>query len=718
MPTGGGKSLTYQFPALVREGIAVIISPLISLMKDQVDTLEQLWVRAELINSTLSPEKKRSILQELCSADHDIKFLYIAPERLNSQEFIDVLKQTKISLLAIDEAHCISQWGHDFRPSYMKIQAFIELLQSFGEPFPIIWLTATATQQVREDIVERLWLKKYKEFISGFDRKNLVIVVREISEKTVKQEKVREIIHKTPGVWIIYCSSRKHVMELSEYLLSEWIKTGIYKWDLSAEKREEEQNKFMNDEYKVIVATNAFGMGIDKKDIRFVIHYNLPGSIENYYQEIGRAGRDGKQSYAIVLASYGDIKIQEFFIENSYPERKIVGDFYGYLYKDFALSQWKGAKIAKTYHTMAEESGLWKDMLIASIITLLEKYDILQRWMQRSAEDIDFHGRGLTLLQEKRNFIHSMIDWKQQDLLKNESYFKLEQIKRLLFYPSCRKRYILEYFWDETDLEKMPENCGLCDYCLESGSMSEEDKKKYLPASSYSMILEIVKKYDERFGQGLLVKVLIWSKDARISQWNLDSYENYWALEKYDTSVVSAMFDALIMDNYLLKTEGKYPCVGITQLWKGALYRNIYIVQNLADLNSFVIQKNKNTAKKPTTSWGNLKKKIKGETQKETLALFQSEKNLNKISKQRGLKLQTIEEHIVQLYLRWDIALMNILDIVELKDAKKVQAIVSSWSWTEELGWKQLKEMLQNEGNSISYFHIKLTLAMIEKWDL
>lgn len=721
MPTGGGKSLTYQLPGIIREWITIIISPLISLMKDQVDTLRELWIRAELINSTLSWAEKSEIMHELRyydTTDSDaIKFLYIAPERLNSPEFMGVLKSVKISLVAIDEAHCISQWGHDFRPSYMKIKAFVETLSGEQREFPVVGLTATATQKVRKDIVERLGISRYKEFISGFDRKNIILIVREISEKSEKMEKVLEIIQKTPWTGIIYCSSRKHVIELSDFLIVRWVKTWVYKWDLTAEVRESEQNAFMNDEYKVMVATNAFGMWIDKKDIRFVVHYNLPGSIENYYQEVGRAGRDGKMSYGIVLASYGDTKIQEFFIDNTYPEKKQVLDFYDYLYKDYKLWEGKAVRVAKTYYTMASESWVGNDMIVWSIVKILEKYNILRRWLEESDTEQDFRWRWLTLLQEKRQHAHIMIDWKRQVLLKDEAYYKLEQIKRLLFYPSCRKRFILEYFWDTEDLEKLEKNCKLCDYCLESGNISEEDKKKFLSASVYAVVLETVKKYNEKFGVTLLVKLLTWSHDKRISEWHLDKYEHHGVFSDMTLEMVTALFESLLMEDYLFKTEGQYPCVGITEFWGWALYKNIYITNNLADLNAYVMQKVKNTSKKSSSS-SSWKKVPKWQTYKETLELFSVGKSLKEISTERWLGLQTIESHVVQLYTQWDISLMKVLDMIDLSQAKALKSLLSKDIVTADIQLKPLKEQLEKQGNTMGYFQIKLALAMIEKWDL
>jgi ATP-dependent DNA helicase RecQ len=725
MPTGWWKSLTYQLPGIVREGITIVVSPLISLMKDQVDALRELWVRAELINSTLSWAERAEIMHELryydSSDEQAVKFLYIAPERLNSNEFIWILKTTKIALIAIDEAHCISQWGHDFRPSYMKIKGFIESLRD-AEHFPVVGLTATATPKVRIDIVERLGLLKYQSFITGFDRKNIILVVREISEKSEKQAKALEIINKTPWTGIIYCSSRKHVIELSDYVISKWVKTWVYKWDLSPEVREAEQNKFMNDQYKVMVATNAFGMWIDKKDIRFVLHYNLPGSIENYYQEVGRAGRDGKMSYGIVLASYGDTKIQEFFIDNTYPEKKQVLDFYDYLYKDFKLWEWKAARVAKTYYVMASESGVGNDMIVWSIIKILEKYNILRRGLEASDSESDFRGRWLTLLQEKRQHSHVLIDWKRQDLLKDESYFKLEQIKRLLFYPWCRKKFILEYFWDEEDLKNLKANCGLCDYCLESWSVSEDDKKKFLPASSYGIVLETVKKYNEKFGISLLVKVLNGSHEARISQWHLDDYDHYGVFSDMTLEMVTALFEALMMEDFLFKTDGKYPCVWVTEYGSAALYKNVHITQNIVDLNSYVMQKVKNTSKKSwskSSSKSTWRKTPKGQTYKDTLELFKQGISLKDISTQRELWLQTIEGHIAHLYLQGDITLMQVMNMIQLSKAKSVKSVIEQDAILENIELKSIRQKLEEEWKKdVSYFEIKLSLAMIEKWDL
>ncbi|MDD5377084.1 MAG: RecQ family ATP-dependent DNA helicase [Candidatus Gracilibacteria bacterium] len=476
MPTGGGKSLTYQIPGIALPGITIVISPLISLMKDQIDKLRERGIASVCINSTISSQEQRDILEEIrYPGKFPIKFVYIAPERLHSEEFLSVISKVKVSLIAIDEAHCVSQWGHDFRPSYMKIKDFIKNLRNRecpdeeeNTPIPVIALTATATKKVRTDIMERLGLDRVQEFIYGFDRKNIVMLVREIPKKEEKLEKVAEIIEKTPGSGIVYAASIKNVEEVYNHLKSKGVSVGKYTGSMDSMSRELSQNDFMDSSTRVVVATNAFGMGIDKKDIRFVIHYNLPGSVEGYYQEIGRAGRDGRMSIAVILASFADTKIQEFFVENSNPDQEEILDFYDYLYEGLKDGEGKGKTIEKTYAAMGHESGIGNDMKVGSILKILEKYKIVGRGIDGEKEtNAGFRGKGITLLKEKRAHQYIPIDWAHQNMLKKEADMKLAAMKKLLFTPQCRKRFILNYFSDLTDLEKLPRNCGMCDYCID-----------------------------------------------------------------------------------------------------------------------------------------------------------------------------------------------------------------------------------------------------------
>ena len=310
MPTGGGKSICYQVPALILDGITLVISPLISLMKDQVDNINNLGINSAYINSSLSNVEINNILDE--AARNEIKILYVAPERLESQAFLELISSINISMVAIDEAHCVSQWGHDFRSSYRRISRVISILRNR----PIVTaFTATATSEVREDIIKLLELNNPKVFISGFDRKNLKITI----EKGVnKKNYILDYINNNRNEsGIIYASTRKEVDSLYELLTSKGLQVEKYHAGLSDEYRKQAQESFIYDKCNIIIATNAFGMGIDKSNVRYVIHYNMPKNIEGYYQEIGRAGRDGEESECIMLFSPGDVQTQKYIIETA-----------------------------------------------------------------------------------------------------------------------------------------------------------------------------------------------------------------------------------------------------------------------------------------------------------------------------------------------------------------------------------------------------------------
>jgi len=309
MPTGGGKSICYQIPALIFEGITIVVSPLISLMQDQVDTLNTLGISSIYINSTLKPKEMKTVYMEISNGDH--KIIYVTPERFENSEFIDRIRMEKISQIAIDEAHCISQWGHDFRRSYLNVPNFIKQLPNK----PIITaFTATATPKVREDIIKNLKFKP-NVFINGFDRKNLKFTtIKGVNSLSYIKKYLKE--HSDEG-GIIYASTRKEVDSIYTELADRGYKVGKYHAGMSDIQRQQNQDDFINDRLSLMVATNAFGMGIDKSNVRFVIHSNLPKDLESYYQEAGRAGRDGLDAHCILIFNPKDIQTQIFFINNN-----------------------------------------------------------------------------------------------------------------------------------------------------------------------------------------------------------------------------------------------------------------------------------------------------------------------------------------------------------------------------------------------------------------
>ena len=317
MPTGAGKSLCYQVPALMLDGVTLVVSPLISLMKDQVNALTAQGVRAAYLNSSLSDVQFDKALRNMANGIY--KIVYVAPERLKSSRFIRAAKSIRIPLIAVDEAHCVSQWGQDFRPSYLNIAEFIAELP---ERPTIGAFTATATAEVKQDIVRILGLRDPIEVTTGFDRPNLFFSVLRPSSKPQTLEKlVRERSGKTG---IIYCSTRKRVEEVCSSLCAKGYSATRYHAGLSDEERRKNQDDFVYDRKQIMVATNAFGMGIDKSDVRYVIHYNMPKNLESYYQEAGRAGRDGEDSDCILMFGQQDIETARYFIENTEPNPELT----------------------------------------------------------------------------------------------------------------------------------------------------------------------------------------------------------------------------------------------------------------------------------------------------------------------------------------------------------------------------------------------------------
>ncbi len=311
MPTGGGKSLCYQLPALLKPGLSIVISPLIALMQDQVQSLEDNGIGATFLNSTLTGAEVRRRSDRILNGE--IKLLYVAPERLLTEPFLyflnEVAAEIGIATFAIDEAHCVSEWGHDFRPEYRQLK---QLRQQFST-VPVLALTATATDRVRQDIQQQLALRQPLIHIASFNRSNFYYEVRP-KQKQAQRELIR-LVKQTPGSGIIYCLSRKKVEEITQKLQEDGIEALPYHAGLSDQVRKVNQTRFIRDDVRVMVATIAFGMGINKPDVRFVIHYDLPRNLESYYQESGRAGRDGEPASCILFFSYGDIRTIEYLIE-------------------------------------------------------------------------------------------------------------------------------------------------------------------------------------------------------------------------------------------------------------------------------------------------------------------------------------------------------------------------------------------------------------------
>ena len=333
MPTGGGKSLCYQIPALMKEGVCLVVSPLIALMKDQVENLRQHKIKAGCIVSGMTDEQQSNVLTNCMYGG--LKLLYVAPERLRKRAFVNALKMINVSMIAVDEAHCISQWGYDFRPSYLSIG---EIRQHFPS-VPVIALTATATPVVADDICTRLGMRNVKRFTTSFYRDNLAYMV---FHEPDKRNRLLRIIRKIGGCGIVYVATRRATRDIADFLNANGIISSYYHAGLTKRERDMAQCRWMEGKSQVMVATNAFGMGIDKRDVRFVVHTYVPTSIESYFQEAGRGGRDGQRSYAVLLYTEGDIETLSRNVELAYPETSTVREIYNALCCHLAVAMGGG----------------------------------------------------------------------------------------------------------------------------------------------------------------------------------------------------------------------------------------------------------------------------------------------------------------------------------------------------------------------------------------
>ena len=333
MPTGGGKSITFQVPALAQEGICIVITPLIALMKDQVQNLRKRGIKALAVYSGMTRQEILTALENCIFGDY--KFLYISPERLDTDIFRTKLRSMKVSMITVDESHCISQWGYDFRPAYLKIAEIRALLPGI----PVLALTATATPEVVKDIQARLDFREENVFRMSFERKNLAYMVRQTDNKT---QELLHILRKVPGSAIIYVRNRRRTKEITELLVNEDITADFYHAGLDNAVKDLRQKRWQSGEVRVMVATNAFGMGIDKPDVRIVLHLDLPDSLEAYFQEAGRAGRDGKKAYAVMLYSKGDEKLMARHIQFEFPSKEEICKIYEHIAYFFQVAAGSG----------------------------------------------------------------------------------------------------------------------------------------------------------------------------------------------------------------------------------------------------------------------------------------------------------------------------------------------------------------------------------------
>jgi ATP-dependent DNA helicase RecQ len=566
LPTGSGKSLCYQLTAQMLSGLTLVVSPLIALMQDQVEGLVRRGIdNATCLSSALGATELAARYAQIERGR--CKLIYIAPERCDSPRFQQWVRSAPIDLLVIDEAHCISQWGHDFRPHYRTLSRRLPELRRAT----VLALTATATPAVQDDIVRTLELPTMQRVIGDFNRPNLQFEVVAMARSQEKTTRLIELLSQTPGAAIVYASTRREAEAVFQRLVGRGFSVCLYHGGLDAAERTQAQRDFQDDRVQIMVATVAFGMGVDKPNIRRIIHYNIPGSLESYYQEAGRAGRDGQPATCTLLFSQQDVRVQRFFIDQAYPEP-------GQVFRLYALLR-QAHPLALSADELAT-AGQWREISVNAALHMLYE----QGWVQVTGD-----GKHALTHPEVE---HPTADFYPFSQRKARDDARLQKMIAYTDGATCRRVHLLRYFG-----QTFAPPCQQCDVCaprptpLGVGVAAAEAVQATDESDRVARaILQAAAEFGGRLGRGIISDVLLGSQRKQVIAWRLDRRKVYGQLRVYRRQRVVAWIDELIGQRLLYVTAEEYPRLRITEVGRQALAGDTLLgLSGLAARPSFTV---------------------------------------------------------------------------------------------------------------------------------